>query len=60
MDGGNGISAVAGNAAAANHEGYGGVGVAGGRMSTPAQSRGFGSVADRAVAAAAMAGGGAH
>lgn len=59
MDGRNGISAVAGNAAAANHEGYDGAGVTGGGMSTPAQIRGFGVVTNRALATAVMAGGGA-
>lgn len=50
---------MAGNAAAANHEGYDGAGVTGGGMSTPAQIRGFGVVTNRALATAVMAGGGA-
>ncbi len=60
MDGRNGISLVAGNAATANHKGYRGAGVAGGGVSTAAQIRGFGAVAYRTITAAAMAGGGTN
>ena len=59
MDDGNRISAVAGHTAAVNHGGNGGIRVAGGGMSTPAQISGFGAVTNRAIAAVAMAGGGA-
>jgi len=46
MNSRNGITAMAGNAAAADHKGYGGAGVAAGGMGAPAEISGFGAVTD--------------